>query len=73
MGLFDAIQDIIGGVTDSAQQSAQDITGSLGDNQIVQDLQDNATGAFEGAADAAAPVVEQGQTVIDDITQKFGL
>jgi hypothetical protein len=58
MGLFDGLQDIIGGLTD---------------NQVVQDLQEQATNVTEGATDAVSGVAEQGQSAIDDITQNFGL
>ena len=58
MGLFDGLQDIIGGLTD---------------NSVVQDLQDQATNVAEGATDAVSGVTEQGQSAVDDITQNFGL
>jgi hypothetical protein len=73
MGIFDAIQNAISGVTDAVQNGAGDLVGGLADNQVVQDVQEHATTAIEGATDVAAPIIEQGQTAVEDITQRFGL
>jgi hypothetical protein len=73
MGLFDSIQNIIGGAADSAQGSIGDAVGGIADNQIVQDLQDQATTITDGATEAVTSVTEQGQTVVEDITQNLGL
>jgi hypothetical protein len=58
MGLFDALQDIVGGISEAP---------------IVQDVQEQASSLTEGAADAVTGVMEQGQSTIDDISQNFGL
>ncbi len=73
MGLFDEIQNIIGGATESAQGSIEDAVGGIADNQVVQDLQDQATTITDGASETVTSVTEQGQTVVEDITQNLGL
>ena len=73
MGLFDAIQNIVGGVTDSVQGSVGDAVGGLTDNQVVQDLQDQASTFTGGATETVTSVTEQSQTIVDDITQNLGL
>lgn len=73
MGLFDSIQNLIGGVTDAASGAAGDALGGLADNQVVQDLQDQAATVTDLGADAATSVTESGQAVIDDVTQNLGL
>ena len=69
MGLFDSIQNLIGGATDAAQGSVGDIVGGLGEIPGVQEIQDVAGGATE----AVTSVTEQGQTAVEDITQNLGL
>ena len=73
MGLFDSIQNLIGGASDAVQGSLGDAVGGITDNPIVQDLQDQATTITDGATDAVTSVTEQGQTAIEDITQNLGL
>ena len=73
MGLFDSIQNLIGGASDLAQGSIGDAVGGITDNPVVQDLQDQATTLTEGATDAVTSVTEQGQTAVEDITQNLGL
>lgn len=80
MGLFDSIQNLIGGVTDAAAGSVGDVVGNLGEIPGVQEIQDIAggateavTSATEGATEAVASVTEQGQTAVEDITSKLGL
>lgn len=58
MGLFDSLQDIVGGLTD---------------NQVVQDLQEQSTNVTEGASEVVGGAAEQGQSAIDDITNSLGL
>lgn len=58
MGLFDSLQDIVGGLTE---------------NSAIQDLKDQATGVTDGATDAVNSVTEQGQSAIEDITKNLGL
>jgi hypothetical protein len=69
MGLFNSIQNLIGGVTDLAQGSMQDVVGGLGEIPGVQEIQD-ITG---GATEAVTSVSEQGQTAIGDIKNSIGL
>ncbi len=69
MGLFNSIQNLIGGVTDLAQGSMQDVVGGLGEIPGVQEIQD-ITG---GATEAVTSVSEQGQTAIEDIKNSIGL
>ena len=69
MGLFDSIQDLIGGAT----SSASDVVGGLTDNQTVQDLQDQATNISDGATETVNSATEQGQTFVDDVTNNLGL
>ena len=80
MGLFDSIQNLIGGATDAAQGSIGDVVANLGEFPGVQEIQDIAGGATEavtsatdGATEAVTSVAEQGQTVVKDITSKLGL
>lgn len=73
MGLFDTIQNIIGDVTGGLQGPVDDIVGGITENPVVQDVQEHVTTATDGAAEAVTPIVEQGQTIVDDITQKLGL
>ena len=73
MGLFDSLQNLIGGVTDAVQGSVGDVVGGITDNQVVQDLQDQASTVTDGASEAVTSATEQGQTVAEDITQKLGL
>ncbi len=69
MGLFDSLQNIIGGAT----SSASDAVGGLTDNQTVRDLQDQATNISDGATETVNSATEQGQTIIDDVTNNLGL
>lgn len=80
MGLFDSIQNIIGGaadsvggITDSVSGSVGDAVGGVTDNPIVQDLQDQATSISDGATGAVDTATEQGQTTIDGVTNNLGL
>ena len=73
MGLFDSIQNLIGGVADSAQGSIGDVVGGITENSVVQDLQEQATTVTDGATEAVTSVTEQGQTAVEDITQNLGL
>lgn len=73
MGLFDFIQNLTQGVTDTAMGSVGDVVGGITDNQIVQDVQEHATTAVGGATDTITSVTEQVPTSLEDITQKFGL
>ena len=80
MGLFDSIQNLIGGASDLAQGSIGDALGGLGEIPGVQEIQDVAGGATEavtstpeGATEAITSVTEQGQTAVEDIAGKFGL
>lgn len=69
MGLFDSIQNLIGGATGSIG----DAVGGITDNPVVQDIQDQAQTLTDGASDAATSVTEQGQTAIEDVTNNLGL
>jgi hypothetical protein len=80
MGLFDSIQNLIGGASDLAQGSIGDALGALGEIPGVQEIQDVAGGATEavtsatdGVTEAITSVTEQGQTAVEDIAGKFGL
>jgi phage-related protein len=80
MGLFDAIQNILGGASDAVQGPVGDIVGGLADIPGVQEIQDLVGGATDtitsvtdGATEAVSSVTEQGQTIIEDITNKLGL
>lgn len=80
MGLFDTIQNLIGGASDLAQGSIGDALGGLGEIPGVQEIQDVAGGATEavtsatdGATEDITSVTEQGQTAVEDIAGKFGL
>lgn len=76
MGLFDFVQNILGG----ANGSISDVVGGLADIPGLDGIQEQVTGVTdtvtsvtEGATDAIAPVVETGQTAVEDVTQKLGL
>ena len=73
MGLFDSLQNLIGGATNSLQGSIGDVAKGIADNPIVQDLQDQATTLTEGATEAVGSATNQGQTAAEDITQNLGL
>jgi hypothetical protein len=73
MGLFDSIQNLIGGASDLAQGSIGDVVSGITDNPVVQDLQDQATTLTDGATEATTSVTEQGQTAVEDITNNLGL
>ncbi|MCA9351064.1 hypothetical protein KC874_05235 [Candidatus Saccharibacteria bacterium] len=80
MGIFDSIQNLIGGASDLAQGSIGDALGGLGEIPGVQEIQDVAGGATEavtsatdGVTEAITSVTEQGQTAVEDIAGKFGL
>jgi hypothetical protein len=73
MGLFDSLQNLIGG-------AAGDVLGGLPEVPGVQEIQDIAGGATEafttatdGATEAISSVTEQGQTALEDITNNLGL
>lgn len=51
MGLFDGLQDMVGGIAD---------------NSAIQDIQEQVSGAAEGAQ-------EQAQNIVDDATGQLGL
>lgn len=69
MGLLEWVQNLIGGATNAAQGSIGDAVGGLGEIPGVQEIQDIAG----GATDAVTSVTEQGQTVVEDITNNLGL
>ena len=84
MGLFDIVQNLLSGVTDSVQGSIGDAVGGLADISGLQDIQDQVTSitdgvtesvssVSDGATETATSVTEQGQTIIDDFTQNLGL
>ena len=80
MGLFDSIQNLIGGVTDAAAGSVGDVVGNLGEIPGVQEIQDITGGATEAvtsvtdsAAEAITSVTQQGQTAVEDVTNNLGL
>ena len=80
MGLFDSIQNLIGGVTDAAAGSFGDVVGNLGEIPGVQEIQDITGGATEAvtsvtdsAAEAITSVTEQGQRAVEDVTNNLGL
>ena len=76
MGIFDALQNLVGGATDAVQGPIQDALGGIADVPALQDVQDiaaSATDAVAGATDAVAPVVKQAQTTLEDFTSKLGL
>ena len=73
MSIFDSLSGLIGGVADSVQGSIGDAVGGIADNQVVQDLQDQAATATDGAADALNSVTEQGQATVEDISSDLGL
>lgn len=62
MSIFDSLQDLFGGITDTAQGTIGDTLGGIVDNPIVQDAQEHVATVTDGA-----------QTAIDDVTQKLGL
>lgn len=73
MGLFDSIKDVVGGFVGDAQGTVGDVLSGITDNTIVQDLQEHASTFTDVASDTANSAKEQGQTVIDDVTQNLGL
>jgi hypothetical protein len=80
MGLFDSLQNLIGGASDLAQGSIGDVVGGLGEIPGVQEIQDvasNATdtvaSATEGATEAVTSVTEQGQTALENTASNLGL
>ena len=73
MGLFDSMQNLIGAVTGAAAGSVGDVLGGLADNQVVQDVQEQVITATDVGTNAASSVTENGQTLIDDVTQNLGL
>ena len=73
MSIFDSLHNLFGGVVDAAQGSIGDAVGGITDNQVVQDLQEQASTLTDGASEAVTNVTEQGKTAIDDITQNLGL
>ena len=58
MGLFDSIQNLIGGASDLAQGSIGDALGGLGEIPGVQEIQDVAGGATEAVTSATDGVTE---------------
>ena len=70
MSIFDSIQNLIGGVVDSAQGSVGDVVGGITDNPLLQDLQDQAATVTDGASEAVSSVAEQGQAAVEEITTK---
>lgn len=73
MGLFDSLQNIVGGVSDIAQNTLGDAVGGITDIPVVQDLQEQATAITDTAAESVTSVTEQGQNTIEDITSTFEL
>ncbi len=68
MGIFDSIQNLLGGASDLAQGSIGDVVGGLAEIPGVQEIQD----AAGGAAETVASVTEQGQTAVEDISNNLG-
>ena len=58
MGIFDSIQNLIGGASDLAQGSIGDALGGLGEIPGVQEIQDVAGGATEAVTSATDGVTE---------------
>jgi hypothetical protein len=73
MGLFQSIQDLLGGATDSLQGSVGDVLGGLNEVPGLQEIQDQISTVTDGATQAVTSVTEQGQTAVEDITQNLGL
>lgn len=80
MGIFDSIQNLISGAADLAQGSVEDVVGGLGEIPGEQEIQDiagsateAATSAKDGAIESITSATEQGQTAVEDITNKAGL
>lgn len=65
MGLFDSLQNLLGGVTDAMQGHVE----GLADNQILQDAQEQIT----SMSDVASSKAEQGQGAIEDVKNSIGL
>ena len=73
MGLFDSLQNIIGGVSDGIQGPVDNIAQSVSDNSVVQDIQDQASSVAENGGEVISSESEQGQNIVDDVTTNLGL
>jgi len=60
MSIFDMLQGLIGDAAGSAQES-------------VGGVVEGATTAAEGATEAASPIIELGQTAVDEVKQNLNL
>ena len=70
MSFLNSIKELLGG-------AAGDVIGGLpgldGIAEKVTSVTDTVTSVTDGATEAIEPVVEQGQTAVDDIKQNLGL
>ena len=73
MGLFDSLQNLISGATDSALGSVGDAVGNLTEVPLVQDVQEQVSAITDGVTEPIATITEQAQSSIGDITQNFEL
>ena len=73
MGILEMIKGLFGGVVDSAQGSVGEALGGITESIGLPDIQEHVTTLTEGASESLGSVAEQGQTAIEDITQKIGL
>ena len=73
MGLFDSLQDIVGGISENVQGPLQDVVTSITDNQAVQDIQEHATTLSDTAGETLTSGTETVQNTIDDVMNNLGL
>ncbi len=71
MGISDLFQNLISGSGDLTQGSVGDMLGGITDNPMLQDLQDQAATLTDGATEAVNPLIEQAQTVFEDVSQNL--
>ena len=71
MGLFNSIQDLIGGVSDAAAETASNAFNGLTEPQVIQDLQENATNISDTVTGEIQSMTEGGQTTIDQVRQNI--
>ena len=75
MGIFDSLQNLVGGASDLAQGSLGDVAGGLTEGGLpdVSAVTDQVSAVTDGATEAATSAAEQGTTAVEDIKQNLGL
>ena len=72
MSVIDWVKDLLSGHAEEHLQNITDAVQNLGDNEVVQNVKDQASELGNQAGDAAGSVGDQAQGVVDALKDKLG-